>query len=235
LLIIRPAAAEILYSTITRDIKKDTTELKGDMSDIKQDPTAIKQDTADILTLISKLKNLQRDRPQARDNFMLQRYLDELTTYAETTYQESVMYRTNDAWRTEEDDTWSRDRSTPVQLSAETGVDLTSHSHILHDDISGSTANAWPDPEQSIAHFFPKRQSGSTMDSLKTNPASPTYEKEQYAHSIPRKYHSSSTIPGLNKIETASSGSENERPLPSVPSRHPSVSTVLSTSSSFPL
>ena len=65
-------------STLTREIKADTQEILNDTS-------AIKQDTAQILAEIARLQEqLPRDMNQRSAGFMLERYLDNLTNYAET-------------------------------------------------------------------------------------------------------------------------------------------------------
>jgi len=87
-----------LHSTVTKEIKSDTEQ-------IKEDTMAIKGDTTEIIALIQRLEQLQREGAAPRDQFMLQRYLDELTNYAETVYQESradggemLEYRRSRSW-----------------------------------------------------------------------------------------------------------------------------------------
>jgi hypothetical protein len=69
-----------------REVKDDTAELLNDTS-------GIKKDTAEILELITRLESLQHSKtiPATDDQFMLNRYLDQLSTYAESTYQESCI------------------------------------------------------------------------------------------------------------------------------------------------
>ena len=66
-------------SSITREVKNDTTA-------IRDDTEAIRQDTAQILAEISRLQAKLPDDEQSHgpSAFMLQRYLDNLTSYAET-------------------------------------------------------------------------------------------------------------------------------------------------------
>jgi hypothetical protein len=66
---------------MTREIKADTRELLGDTS-------AIKEGTAQILAKITRLEEqLPRDAQRNHaSGFMLERYLDNLTSYAETVY-----------------------------------------------------------------------------------------------------------------------------------------------------
>lgn len=53
--------------------------------------TAIIKDTSEILTLVRQLQIGERQGlSQSRDNYILQKYLDELSSCAETVYQESV-------------------------------------------------------------------------------------------------------------------------------------------------
>ncbi|KAF4624306.1 hypothetical protein G7Y89_g13867 [Cudoniella acicularis] len=74
-------ALDMVTLTMAKEIKADTQELLNDTS-------AIREDTAQILAEIARLQEqLPRDvdRPNA-SGFMLQRYLDNLTSYAETTF-----------------------------------------------------------------------------------------------------------------------------------------------------
>ncbi|PVH69029.1 hypothetical protein DL98DRAFT_186622 [Cadophora sp. DSE1049] len=74
-------ALEMLTLTMAREIKADTRELLNDTS-------AIKEDTAQILAEIARLQE-QLPRDAQRDHasgFMLERYLNNLTSYAETVY-----------------------------------------------------------------------------------------------------------------------------------------------------
>jgi hypothetical protein len=65
-------------STITREVKKDTIEILNDTA-------AIKDDTAQILDEIARLQaRLPEDASERKSNFVLQRYLESLTTYAES-------------------------------------------------------------------------------------------------------------------------------------------------------
>jgi hypothetical protein len=62
-----------------------TREIKADTQEILNDTSAIKQDTAQILAEIARLQEqLPRDVNQRSSGFMLERYLDNLTSYAET-------------------------------------------------------------------------------------------------------------------------------------------------------
>jgi hypothetical protein len=62
-----------------------TREIKADTQEILNDTSAIKQDTAQILAEIARLQEqLPRDMDQRSSGFMLERYLDNLTSYAET-------------------------------------------------------------------------------------------------------------------------------------------------------
>ena len=75
-----------------RDIKADTQEIRDDTAAIP----GIKEDTTQILVEIARLqaklpKNVELQGPEGHrsSGFMLQRYLDNLTTYAETAYDAS--------------------------------------------------------------------------------------------------------------------------------------------------
>ena len=74
-----------LGRTIIRYIKSDTTELRNDTS-------AIKHDTEQIIEEIARLQNrVQPDEQGADSSFMLQRYLEDLTSYAGSSYAASVV------------------------------------------------------------------------------------------------------------------------------------------------
>jgi len=66
-----------------------TREIKADTHEIRNDTSAIKQDTTQILDILAEIARLQEQLPQGANQlntsgFMLQRYLDNLTSYAET-------------------------------------------------------------------------------------------------------------------------------------------------------
>jgi hypothetical protein len=69
-----------------RDVKKDTQEIKIDTQEIKSDVILIKGDTAEILAEIARLQEkLPEEATQPHSSgFMLQRYLEEMTSYAAT-------------------------------------------------------------------------------------------------------------------------------------------------------
>ena len=75
-----------------RDIKADTQEIRNDTAAI----SGIKEDTTQILAEIARLRaqlpnnvELQVLEGHGSSGLMLQRYLDNLTTYAKTTYDAS--------------------------------------------------------------------------------------------------------------------------------------------------
>ncbi|KAI1875025.1 uncharacterized protein JN550_002454 [Neoarthrinium moseri] len=71
-------ALEMVHLSVTKAVKEDTGA-------IREDTKAIKQDTAQILEEIARL----RERiPIADRSFVLERYLDSLSTYAATVYDE---------------------------------------------------------------------------------------------------------------------------------------------------
>ncbi|KAE9367026.1 hypothetical protein N431DRAFT_562288 [Stipitochalara longipes BDJ] len=71
-------ALDMVTLTLAREIKADTQEILNDTS-------AIKEDTTQILAEIARLQDqLPRDGNHRSAGFMLERYLDNLTNYAET-------------------------------------------------------------------------------------------------------------------------------------------------------
>jgi len=81
-------ALDMVTLTLAREIKADTQEILNDTSAIKEDTaqiSAIREDTSHILAEIARLQEkLPRDGNQRNAGFMLERYLDNLTSYAET-------------------------------------------------------------------------------------------------------------------------------------------------------
>lgn len=70
--------------SITREVKADTGVLLNDTA-------AIKQDTAEILAEIARLRaQLPADSGDQHPNILLERYLDDLTSYAETVYSDEI-------------------------------------------------------------------------------------------------------------------------------------------------
>lgn len=72
---------ETVNLSVTKAIKVDTTALKSDTADIKED-------TSQILAEIARLRSLLSEEQQ--DNVIMERYLDSITSYAETVYDEAV-------------------------------------------------------------------------------------------------------------------------------------------------
>ncbi|KAF2474415.1 uncharacterized protein BDR25DRAFT_340892 [Lindgomyces ingoldianus] len=94
-------------NAIARDIKKDTGQLCDNV-------TAIKDDTTQILEEIARLQaRLPVDAPRGNSNFMLQRYLDDLTSYAETVYEPFSVGQSDSA----SSSTTSRPASPAVEIS----------------------------------------------------------------------------------------------------------------------
>ncbi|KIL94273.1 hypothetical protein FAVG1_02836 [Fusarium avenaceum] len=69
-------ALDMFALHVTKDIKNDTTE-------IHKDTTAIKEDTAQILAEIARLQ--ERLPKQVENDYILQHFLEEMTTYTEQT------------------------------------------------------------------------------------------------------------------------------------------------------
>ena len=69
-----------------------TREIKTETDEIRIDTSAIVMNTSEILSFIRRLESeKQQGLSGNHDSYILQRYLDELTSYAETAYQESVV------------------------------------------------------------------------------------------------------------------------------------------------
>ena len=79
---------------MTRKVKSDTNAIRADASDIKQEIAKIRDDIERLRLLSSQSQEWKSD---AGDDFpypMMQRYLDDLTSYAETV-REDIQYQTD--------------------------------------------------------------------------------------------------------------------------------------------
>ncbi|KAF5690189.1 Rtm1p-like protein [Fusarium denticulatum] len=78
-------ALDMISLSLTRDIKADTTEIRNDTA-------AIKDDTALILQEIAELQARLPDTAAAPNDYILQRFLEDMATYTETTLDVNVSY-----------------------------------------------------------------------------------------------------------------------------------------------
>ncbi|KAN0091936.1 hypothetical protein V8E51_017783 [Hyaloscypha variabilis] len=108
-------ALDMVNLTLAREIKADTQEILNDTS-------AIKQDTAQILAEIARLQEqLPRGENRRSAGFMLERYLDNLTSYAETVFDPFLD---------------GSDKSRPTSRPTSSGQDTTFNQHGLHSSTS---------------------------------------------------------------------------------------------------
>lgn len=85
-------ALQMVEMSIMRDIKANTQEIRDDTAEIpgiKEDTTQILAEIAQLQAKLPKNVELQVLEGHGSSGFMLQRYLDNLTTYAETAYDAS--------------------------------------------------------------------------------------------------------------------------------------------------
>ncbi|KAF5966574.1 Rtm1p-like protein [Fusarium bulbicola] len=78
-------ALDMLSLSLTKDIKADTTEIRNDTA-------AIKDDTELILQEIAQLQARLPDTAAAPNDYILQKFLEEMATYTETTLDANVSY-----------------------------------------------------------------------------------------------------------------------------------------------
>ncbi|PNP79957.1 hypothetical protein FNYG_06654 [Fusarium nygamai] len=78
-------ALDMLALSLTKDIKNDTTEIRGDTA-------AIKDDTALILLQIEQLQARLPDTAAAPNDYILQKFLEDMATYTETTLEADFPY-----------------------------------------------------------------------------------------------------------------------------------------------
>lgn len=75
--------------SVTKEIKADTTELRNDTA-------AIKEDTAQILEEIARLQSRLPQQAKAPNDFMLQRFLEEMTEYTEAVLDSETLVEDSD-------------------------------------------------------------------------------------------------------------------------------------------
>ncbi|CVK84839.1 uncharacterized protein FMAN_01765 [Fusarium mangiferae] len=78
-------ALDMLSLSLTKDIKTDTSEIRNDTA-------AIKDDTALILQEIAELQARLPDTAAAQNDYILQRFLEDMATYTETTLDANLSY-----------------------------------------------------------------------------------------------------------------------------------------------
>ncbi|KAG5795521.1 hypothetical protein H9Q69_005455 [Fusarium xylarioides] len=78
-------ALDMLSLSLTKDIKTDTTEIRNDTA-------AIKDDTALILQEIAKLQARLPETAAAPNDYILQKFLEDMATYTETTLDVDLSY-----------------------------------------------------------------------------------------------------------------------------------------------
>jgi hypothetical protein len=84
----------MICSTIAKNVKADTTQLRDDTAVIIKDTSAIRDHTTHILAEIGHLRSQLTDtaQPFEAPSYMLDRYLDSLTSYAESEFPISEDY-----------------------------------------------------------------------------------------------------------------------------------------------
>ncbi|EWY92470.1 hypothetical protein FOYG_06023 [Fusarium oxysporum NRRL 32931] len=78
-------ALDMIFLSLTKDVKTDTTEILNDTS-------AIKDDTALILQEIAQLQSRLPDAAAAPNDYILQKFLEDMATYTEKTLDVDMFY-----------------------------------------------------------------------------------------------------------------------------------------------
>lgn len=78
-------ALDMIFLSLTKDVKTDTTEILNDTS-------AIKDDTALILQEIAQLQARLPDTAAAPNDYILQKFLEDMATYTEKTLDVDMFY-----------------------------------------------------------------------------------------------------------------------------------------------
>ncbi|KAI1195447.1 hypothetical protein F5X97DRAFT_242574 [Nemania serpens] len=77
-------ALEMINISVSKSTKEDTTVIRADVAVIKQDTSQIAQILEELATLRQIVANIRSSPQAAGSNYMLQQYLDSLTSYAKT-------------------------------------------------------------------------------------------------------------------------------------------------------
>ncbi|KAI1125242.1 P-loop containing nucleoside triphosphate hydrolase protein [Nemania abortiva] len=83
-------ALEMINISVSKSIKDDTAVIRFDVAEIKQDTSQIAQIMEELATLRQIVAAIGNSPQAAGSNYILQQYLDSLTSYAETVAQDDL-------------------------------------------------------------------------------------------------------------------------------------------------
>ncbi|KAH6886274.1 hypothetical protein B0T10DRAFT_490928 [Thelonectria olida] len=195
-------ALDLLALALTKEIKTDTTELRNDTA-------AIKDDTAQILEEIARLQSQLPHEAVAPNDFVLQKFLEEMTEYTEDAMDTTLV----------EDDDDSSSRALPYLKAPE----VSAAAPVLEVPRPPSTTGQdsfllWPDELREFLEQ-PDHQPPRSPSSLSLSQVHPgSSQQNSYRQRADSTVPSSSTRqttpdPTLDEESTATS------PLPTLPPR----------------
>lgn len=88
-------ALEMINISVSKSTKEDTTVIRSDVAVIKQDTSQIAQILEELATLREIVANIRSSPQAAGSNYILQQYLDSLTSYAETVVLDDLIESDN--------------------------------------------------------------------------------------------------------------------------------------------
>ncbi|UZP40090.1 hypothetical protein NXS19_007906 [Fusarium pseudograminearum] len=156
-------ALDMLTLSLTKDIKTDTTEIRNDTA-------AIKDDTAQILQEIVQLQARLPETAAAPNDFILQKFLEDMATYTETTLDVDGGFSDRESSKAlsfiderEESPRLSNPSDLPVRTSQnEYNIEADQGSHLsttAYDDDGVAKADDLEHPEENVFAKLAKRKS----------------------------------------------------------------------------
>ncbi|EKJ71524.1 hypothetical protein FPSE_08265 [Fusarium pseudograminearum CS3096] len=156
-------ALDMLTLSLTKDIKTDTTEIRNDTA-------AIKDDTAQILQEIVQLQARLPETAAAPNDFILQKFLEDMATYTETTLDVDGGFSDRASSKAlsfiderEESPRLSNPSDLPVRTSQnECNIEADQGSHLsttAYDDDGVAKADDLEHPEENVFAKLAKRKS----------------------------------------------------------------------------
>jgi hypothetical protein len=194
-------ALEMITITVSREIKNDTTEIRYNSAAIP----GIKNDTTQILNEIARLRaSLPTDLPQGSSGIILQRFLDESTSYAETVVNENALSELGDI-----DRSFSRTYTSEDSASYQASVSYTDFAYFTPErELEVPQANTYRCSSQTT-DLFVKNTYESNLLSSRHSIASQTddgsSEISRLSLSIDKDFEKSRHSPASSRILSAPS------------------------------
>ncbi|KAF5714590.1 hypothetical protein FMUND_7307 [Fusarium mundagurra] len=176
-------ALDMLSLSLTKDIKTDTSEIRNDTA-------AIKDDTALILLQIEQLQARLPDTAAAPNDYILQRFLEDMATYTETTLDANASCSDGMSSRALSIGD-EHDESPPKSLQHDLPILATQHSSALEANSLSDRVDAFRNAAKHIASPIPHGQGQRpipTMEDIPHRPKGPgpasSYSRYSYDNEV---------------------------------------------------